>query len=142
MVERGGVLVVHTAFSRVGPVEGGPRSLIEALTIHLAESMAGARYRRPKQTTIIRGGQPTRFDYDEIDHCCQNFDLLDEWLEAQGRQRRGIVGNVGACLSRAREVVETALARLRENETVFLHPAGLCGQCDEARASVPVLGAQ
>ena len=30
-VPRGGVVVVHTAFSRVGPVAGGPLALIEAL---------------------------------------------------------------------------------------------------------------
>lgn len=236
-VQPGGVLVVHTAFSKVGPVEGGPRSLIEALltalgptgtlvmpsmtnddhpfdpiespcvgmgvvvdtfwrvqdvmrsdsphafaatgpkaaeitaahpvdvphglgspvgrvyeldgqilllgvghdadtTIHLAENMAGVRYRRPKHLTIIRGGQPTRYDYSEIDHCCQNFNLLNAWLEVQGRQRRGVVGHAEARLARSRDVVEIALAHLRENETVFLHPAGLCGECDEARVSL------
>lgn len=31
-VREGGVLLVHTAFSRVRPIEGGPRGLIEALT--------------------------------------------------------------------------------------------------------------
>ena len=30
-VARGAVLLVHTAFSRVGPVKGGPRALIAAL---------------------------------------------------------------------------------------------------------------
>src|SRR5688572_15383316 len=30
-VERGGVLLVHTAFSKLGPVEGGPAGLIAAL---------------------------------------------------------------------------------------------------------------
>jgi hypothetical protein len=32
--------------------------------------------------------------------------------------------------------VEAALDRLRENETVFLHPSDLCRECDEARASL------
>jgi aminoglycoside N3'-acetyltransferase len=105
-------------------------------TVHLAENMAGVRYRRPKHSTITRGGQPTRYDYSEIDHCCQNFNLLDQWLEVQGRQRRGVVGHAGARLARSRDVVEAALAHLRENETVFLHPAGLCGECNEARASL------
>ena len=34
----------------------------------------------------------------------------------------------------ARDVVATALDHLRENETVFLHPRGVCTECDEARA--------
>lgn len=237
-VQPGGVLVVHAAFSKVGPVAGGPRGLIEALlttlgptgtlvmpsmsddddhlfdpketsctgmgavantfwrmpgvvrsdsphafaatgpkaaeitaahpvdvphgpdspigrvyeldgqvlllgvghdadtTVHLAENMAGVRYRQRKRATIIRDGQPARYDYSEIDHCCQNFDLLDPWLEAQGRQRRGVVGHAEARLARSRDVVEAALARLRENETVFLHPAGVCSECDETRASL------
>jgi hypothetical protein len=37
----------------------------------------------------------------------------------------------------SRDVVEVAVARLREDETVFLHPGGICAQCDEARASLP-----
>jgi len=237
-VQTGGVLLVHTAFSKVAPVEGGPRGLIAALqiavgpggtlvmpsmsddddhpfdpgktacrgmgvvadtfwrlpvvfrsnsphsfaalgakaaditaehpldvphglnspvgrvyeldgqvlllgvghdadtTVHLAETMAGVRYRRPKYVTILKDGQPVRFDYSEIDHCCRNFNLLDEWLEAQGRQRQGIIGYAEACLARSRDIVQVALGRLQENETVFLHPARLCGECDEARASL------
>lgn len=237
-VQPGGVLVVHTAFSRVAPVEDGPRGLIEALrnalgpegtlvmpsmsddddhpfdpkatpcagmgmvadtfwrmegvlrsdsphafaasgpkaaeitaehpvdvphgldspvgrayglngqvlllgvghdantTVHLAENMAGVRYRRPCHATVLRDGQPARVEYGEVDHCCENFSLLDPWLEAEGRQRRGVVGHAEARLARSRDVVAAALARLRENEIVFLHPAGLCGECDEARASL------
>ena len=41
-------------------------------TIHLAESLSGVRYRR-KSTSSVPNGQPTRFDYGEIDHCCQNL---------------------------------------------------------------------
>lgn len=237
-VEPGGVLVVHTAFSKVAPVDGGPQGLIGALrdalgpegtlvmpsmsdddehpfdtrqtpckamgivaetfwkmagvlrsdnphsfaaigpraaeitaehpldvphgldspigrvyeldgqvlllgaghdantTVHLAESLAGVRYRIPKYLTVLRDGQPTRFEYSETDHCCEGFSLLDQWLEAQGRQRRGIVGHAEARLARSRDIVEAALPQLRENETVFLHPAGVCGECDDARASL------
>ena len=238
-VKSGGVLLVHTSFSRVAPVEGGPRGLIAALltvvgpkgtlvmpsmsddddhafdskktscletgvvadtfwripgvlrsnsphafaaigpqaaditaehplqvphglnspvgrvyeldgqvlllgvghdadtTVHLAETMAGVRYRRSKHVTVLqKGGQPTRFHYDEIDHCCQNFNLMDKWLEAEQRQRRGMVGHAEARLARSRDIVQVAVGRLRENETVFLHPAGLCAECDEAWASL------
>lgn len=105
-------------------------------TIHLAENMAGVRYRRPKYATILKDGQPARYDYSEIDHCCQKFDLMDEWLEAEELERRGIVGHAEARLARSRDIVEVALARLRECETVFLHPVGVDIECDEARASI------
>lgn len=107
-------------------------------TIHLAENMAGVRYRIPKYSTIIIDGQPIRYDYSEIDHCCQNFDLLDQWLEAERRQIRGIVGHAEARLARSRDLVEAAFSRLRENETVFLHPTGVDIECDEARASLTI----
>ncbi len=237
-VEPGGVLVVHTAFSRVAPVEGGPTGLIEALrdalgpsgtlvmpsmadssddpfdsastpcggmgvvadtfwrmpgvlrsdsphafaasgpkaaritvphpvdlphgldspvgrvhelagqvlllgighdantTIHLAENIAGVRYRRAHYVTLLNAGQRVRYEYAETDHCCQNFALMDEWLEARGLQRRGTVGHAEARLARSRDVVESAIVRLRDNETVFLHPAGVCGECDDAWASL------
>ena len=235
-VEPGGVLLVHAAFSRIAPVEDGPRGLIEALlaavgehgtlvmpsmaddddtpferrsmpcrgvgvladtfwrmpgvfrsdsphafaalgpqaaritlphpvdvphglesppgrvyeldgqvlllgvghdadtTIHVAENIAGVRYRQPKHATVMEDGRPRRYEYGETDHCCENFRLLDSWLEARGRQRRGRVGHAEARLARSRDVVLAALERLRENETVFLHPPGSCSECDEARA--------
>jgi aminoglycoside 3-N-acetyltransferase len=105
-------------------------------TVHLAETMAGVRYRRPKYAMVLRDGQPTRYKYSEIDHCCQKFNLMDQWLEAEGRQHRGIVGHAETRLIRSRDVVEIALCRLRGSETVFLHPAGMDIECDEARASL------
>lgn len=237
-VETGGTLVVHCAFSRIGPVEGGPPGLIAALeaalgpkgslvmpsmsddddhpfdpkstpcagmgivaetfrrlpgvarsesphafaargpgapaitashpievphgldspigraweldaqvlllgvghdsntTIHLAENLAGVRYRRPKHVVVSIDGRLERVDYEEIDHCCELFDRLDEWLDRLGAQRHGSVGHAEARLMRSRDVVEVALERLREDETVFLHPLGVDVECDEARASI------
>ena len=106
-------------------------------TIHLAEAMAGVRYRRPKHLTIIRGGRPTRYDYNEIDHCCENFNLMDQWLEQVQRQRRGTVGYAEARIIRSRDIVEIAVGHIRGNETAFLHPHGVDIQCDEARTSIP-----
>jgi aminoglycoside 3-N-acetyltransferase len=83
----------------------------------------------------MRDGQPVRLHYDEIDHCCTNFALLDPWLEARGHQQRGFVAGASARLVGARDVVATALEHLRENELVFLHPPGVCTECDEARAN-------
>jgi aminoglycoside N3'-acetyltransferase len=105
-------------------------------TLHLCESLAGVRYRRPKYLTVLRDGIPTRLDYGEIDHCCENFALVDDWLDEKGLQKRGKVGNADARLVRSRDVVEVITAKLRENETVFLHPIGFDEQCDEARVSI------
>jgi aminoglycoside N3'-acetyltransferase len=237
-VRAGAVLVVHTAFSRIAPIEGGPRALIDALaaalgpsgtlvmpsmsddddtpwdvaatpcrgmgvvadtfwrmpgvlrsdnphafaahgpraaaivaahpldvphgldspvgrvyeldgqvlllgvghdadtTIHLAENMAGVRYRLPHHVTVTRDGRPTRVDYSETDHCCENFALMDGWLDAPGQQQYGTVGRGTARLARSRDIVAAALARLRDDETVFLHATGRCEECDAASASI------
>ncbi len=107
-------------------------------TIHLAEYLAGVRYRRKKHVVFLKDGQPTRLDYVEIDHCCQNFNLVDGWLEAHGLQRRRRVGNAEARLARSRDIVEVVVDELRRNETAFLHSPGIDHQCDEARASLVV----
>ena len=61
---------------------------------------------------------------------------LTEWLDAEKRQRRGRVGHGEARLAGSRDVVEAVRARLRANETVFLHEPGVDIECDEARASI------
>jgi aminoglycoside N3'-acetyltransferase len=106
-------------------------------TIHLCEALAGVRYRRKKHLTLRKDGQPVRIDYSEIDHCCDNFALVDGWLEEQNLQQRGKVGNAAALLIRSRDIVKTVVPRLHQNETAFLHPYGVDIECDEARASIP-----
>lgn len=101
-------------------------------TVHVAENIAGVRYRQPKYATVLEDGQPRRYEYGETDHCCQRFALLDEWLGHQ--QKVVVIGNGHARLARSRDIVAAALARLRENETIFLHAPGACGECDAARA--------
>lgn len=105
-------------------------------TVHLAEFTAGVRYRRPKHVTVFEGGQPVRYPYLEIDHCCQNFSLVDDWLDGAGLQQRGMVGYAEARLVRSRTIVDIVTARLRLNETAFLHPYGVDAECDEARDSL------
>lgn len=105
-------------------------------TVHLAENLAGVRYRRPKHVTVLRDGVPVRYDYEEIDHCCERFALMDGWLDERGLQRRGVVGHAEARLIPARAVVAVAVERLRANEAVFLHPRGTDEECDEAWASL------
>ena len=105
-------------------------------TIHLCENMAGVRYRRDKYLTVLKDGKPIRFEYREIDHCCQNFSLVDGWLDERGLQKRGKVGNADARLIRSRDIVEIVTERLRQNETTFLHPKGVDEECDDAWASL------
>jgi aminoglycoside N3'-acetyltransferase len=103
-------------------------------TLHVAEAVAGVRYRQPKHATVLEGGKPRRYEYGETDHCCERFTLLDEWLG--DKQRRGRVGRAQARLARSRDIVAAALANLRDNQTVFLHPRGACAECDLARVAM------
>jgi aminoglycoside N3'-acetyltransferase len=108
----------------------------EDTTIHLAEALAGVRYRRQKYVTVSEGGRPRRVAYGEIDHCCENFVLVDGWLDAVAGQRRGCVAHGEARLARARTIVEAVVRRLEKDETAFLHPLGHDVECDEARQSL------
>jgi hypothetical protein len=108
-------------------------------TIHLAESLTGVRYRRKKYVTVVKEGKQTRIDYQEIDHCCQNFNLVDRWLEEGGFQRKGHVGHAEARLARSRDIVTVVSEQLKMNETVFLHPKGVDVECDEARDSLTAM---
>lgn len=105
-------------------------------TIHLAENLAGVRYRCEKYVTVLEGGRPVRLHYREIDHCCQNFALVDRWLDERGLQQHGTVGHGEARLARSRDIVEVVTEHLRAEETVFLHPVGVDEECDEARRSL------
>ena len=106
-------------------------------TLHLAENLAGVRYRKRAMATVLLEGRVTRCHYAEVDHCCENFQLMDGWLDRAGLQHRAPVGYGEARLARSRDLVRVAMVHLRQNETVFLHPPGVCGECDEARASLP-----
>lgn len=105
-------------------------------TIHLAEFLANVRYRCKKHLTILKEGKPVRFDYHEIDHCCQNFNLVDRWLDEIGLQRKGRIGHAEARLASSRDIVAVVTEQLRTNETIFLHPKGVDPECDEARESL------
>lgn len=105
-------------------------------TIHLAENLAGARYRRDRCITLLKEGRPTRFEYREIDHCCQNFSLVDDWLDGRGLQRRGTVGHAEARLAFSRDIVTVVTEQLETNGTIFLHPTGIDKECDDAWTSL------
>jgi aminoglycoside 3-N-acetyltransferase len=105
-------------------------------TMHLAENLAGVRYRMPVRLRIHKDGQPEWFEYAEVNHCCHNFRTMDGWLDEHGLQRKGQVGHAQARLIRSRAVVEVALQHLKLDETCFLHPPGVDDECDQARASL------
>jgi aminoglycoside 3-N-acetyltransferase len=105
-------------------------------TLHLAENLAGVRYRLEGRMRILRDGQPVWFEFAEVNHCCQNFRKMDGWLDARGLQRKGQVGHADARLMRSSAIVETALEHLKLDETVFLHPYGVDEECDAARDSL------
>ena len=98
--------------------------------------MRRARYRRKKYVTLLKEGRLSRFDYTEIDHCCQNFSLVDGWLESEGLQRREAGGPRGGRLVRSSDVIQVVTEKIQQNETVFLHPFGVDEECDDARLSL------
>jgi len=105
-------------------------------TIHLCENLAGVRYRRDKYITVLKDGKPTRFEYREIDHCCQNFALADGWLDEKQLQCHGNIGNGEVRLMGSRDIVNVVTSHLEKNKTIFLHPQGVDEECDDARASL------
>jgi len=109
-------------------------------TIHLSEYLAGVRYRRKKYVTTIKDGRFMKIDYLEIDHCCQNFNLVDNWLEEDHLLMQGNIGNAKARLMNSRDVVRVTTNHIETNETIFLHPVGLDDECDEARLSLNQYG--
>lgn len=107
-------------------------------TLHLAELLADVPYRTTSTSTILEHGVPRRIDYGENNHCCVRFALADDWLRDAGLQREGRVGHAGARLMRSRDLVRLALGHLAKDRLLFLHqPEDACGECDEARASIP-----
>ena len=105
-------------------------------TIHLAENMAEVRYRLAARLRIHKDGHPVWFEFSEVNHCCQNFQKMDIWLDARGLQRRGQVGHAEARLFSSKAIVQTALEHLKLDETVFLHPRGVDEECDAAWESL------
>jgi aminoglycoside N3'-acetyltransferase len=105
-------------------------------TIHLAELLAGVPYRIPRHCTVVRHARRVRVRYEENDHCCVGFALVDGWLRERGLQSVGPVGHAQARLARARDIVRVSLEHLSRDPLVFLHAPGAgCAECDEARSS-------
>lgn len=105
-------------------------------TVHLGELLGGVRYRVKKTFPVLRNGRVTQVEYGENDHCCQNFRLVDGWLDVEGLQRRSQVGFAEARLARSRDIVRVVTEQVGRNETVFLHSPGTDEECDAAWASL------
>lgn len=107
-------------------------------TIHLAELIADVPYRLQNHITVLKERNPVRLEYGENDHCCQRFNLVDDWLRDRGLQTEGPVGHAHARLARSRDIVDVVLERLKDDPLLFLHPPDYgCEECDEARGSIP-----
>ncbi len=105
-------------------------------TVHLGEFLACVRYRAAKYAMVWREGRALRVDYDEIDHCCDNFRMVNGWLDENSAQRRGPIAHGEGRLARARSIVTAVTTQLRRDETRFLHPFGVDAECDAARRSL------
>lgn len=106
-------------------------------TLHLAEIMAGVRYRVPKSCTVLENGQAVRITYGENDHCCARFAFADDWLRTRRLQTEGLAGSAQSRLIRSRDIVAVALEHLSEDPLIFLHPPeARCEECNEARRSI------
>src|SRR3954462_1006628 len=66
-------------------------------TVHVAEHLAGVRYRLPKHATVMEDGRPRRYEYGETDHCRERFALLDDWLGPGQRPRYRRPGRSASC---------------------------------------------
>jgi aminoglycoside 3-N-acetyltransferase len=58
-------------------------------------------------------------------------------VASRTKSYQGTVGHAEARLMQSRDIVDVVTGKLRDNETVFLHPYGIDEECDEARASIP-----
>jgi aminoglycoside 3-N-acetyltransferase len=106
-------------------------------SIHLTENLAGVPYRVRKWTTVLADGEPRRVEYDEIDHCCRNFELVGRWLDEHSLQRHGAVGHADALLAMSADIVGVTVPILQAKPLVFLClPDAACEDCDQARASL------
>jgi len=108
-------------------------------TLHLAENLAAVRYRLQVRFRILKDGQLEWFEYEEINHCCHNFQPMDNWLDERGLQRRGRIGHAEARLIRSRAIVEVAVEHLAKDEAAFLHPLGVDTNCDQTREQLKQL---
>ncbi len=106
-------------------------------TIHLAEIVGAAPYRVEKTIVLLENGRPVSRTYGENDHCCANFVMAEQWLDAERLIRRGRVGRGTAQLCRSRDIVRVVGDRIRRDPLIFLHSAVAgCEECDHARATV------
>jgi aminoglycoside 3-N-acetyltransferase len=106
-------------------------------TLHLAEILAKVPYRLSKYCTVFEHGHPIKVCYNENDHCCARFSMVDEWLRKKGLQSEGMVGHAHSRLARSRDIITVALKQLNRNPLVFLHRYGSgCVECDEAHRSI------
>ena len=105
-------------------------------TIHLAELLAGVRYRRPSPSSFARASRSPASTTARTTTAART---LPSWLAGWTRRVSSAAAwwVMPGAPGRSRDIVETVVERLRAEETIFLHPYGVDEECDEARASIP-----
>ena len=109
----------------------------EDTTLHLAEALAGVPYSIEHPCVVEVDGAARTVGIAETDHCCRNFQKVDEPLRARALQREGLVGHAQARLCDSRAIVAVARELLAADPLAFLClPETHCEECDLARASI------
>ena len=106
-------------------------------TIHLAELLAGVRYRLPAHATILRDGRRSASTMARTTPAARASRWsMAGWTPRQPRSE--VPSATPRRASPARDdIVRVVTAHLDRDELVFLHPPGVDAECDEARASLP-----
>ena len=87
--------------------------------------------------TLLKEGRLSRFDYTEIDHCCQNFSLVDGWLEQYVTERRRPGGVRRRELVRSSDVISVGHGKFNKADNIST--SGVDEECDDAQLS-PIRG--
>ena len=91
-------------------------------TIHLGEYMRRARYWRKKYVTCLkRAAYPGSITLRLITSC-QNFSLVDGWLESVGRSAAGR-GRAEARLVRSSDVIRVVMEKFNRTRPSFSIPS-------------------
>jgi aminoglycoside 3-N-acetyltransferase len=110
----------------------------ENTTLHVAEHLARVPYSISYPTVVgaDANGLPITVDIAETDHCAMAFKKMDAWLNAEGLQREGSIGNAHSKLINSKDVIRIALQQLERDPFVFLcEQSKGCTDCNLARSN-------
>ncbi len=109
----------------------------ENTSLHLAEDLAEVPYSVEHPCVVIDDGRAVVRNIPETDHCCEGFNIVDQWLDRERAQKKGRVGNATCRLMEASVVVDLVVRRLKNAPLTFLcPPTSDCLECRLAHASI------